>query len=347
MGLVISKGLTLKSYNTPAAIAGVAPTLDYRFALDRREIEAISLTDKLTYTGATNGTFVNRAGLIERATTDQPRFDHGPASRQSLGLLVEEQRTNSIRNNTMVGAVAGTPGTLPTNWSHANSIGLTTEVVGVGAESGIQYVDLRWHGTATAIQSVLLFEPNTQTAAAQNQTWTSSLFAKIVNGSNTNITAIQWRIVERDSGGTFLGSTDTNIASSISSNNLRGNRATANRTLSNSSVAFVGPVLSLITTNGAAIDITIRIGLPQLEQGAFATSVIPTTTTALTRPVDSAVIDGTGVITGTYTLVEKPAGCAVVNGTNIDLVSGFTAERVMVFPAALSAPQITAIRGAM
>jgi hypothetical protein len=111
MGLVISKGLTLKSYNTPAAIAGVAPTLDYRFALDRREIEAISLTDKLTYTGATNGTFVNRAGLIERATTDQPRFDHGPASRQSLGLLVEEQRTNSIRNNTMVGAVAGTPGT--------------------------------------------------------------------------------------------------------------------------------------------------------------------------------------------------------------------------------------------
>jgi hypothetical protein len=96
MGLVISKGLTLKSYNTPAAIAGVAPTLDYRFALDRREIEAISLTDKLTYTGATNGTFVNRAGLIERATTDQPRFDHGPASRQSLGLLVEEQRANLL-----------------------------------------------------------------------------------------------------------------------------------------------------------------------------------------------------------------------------------------------------------
>jgi hypothetical protein len=86
MGLVISKGLRLKSYNTPAAIAGVAPTLDYRFALDRREIEAISLTDKLTYTGATNGTFVNRAGLIERATTDQPRFDHGP-EQPELGVV--------------------------------------------------------------------------------------------------------------------------------------------------------------------------------------------------------------------------------------------------------------------
>jgi hypothetical protein len=94
-------------------------------------------------------------------------------------------------------------------------------------------------------------------------------------------------------------------------------------------------------------DEAIFIWGAQLEVGTFTTSYIPTTTTALTRPVDSAVIDGTGVITGTYTLVEKPAGCAVVNGTNIDLVSGFTAERVMVFPAALSAPQITAIRGAM
>jgi hypothetical protein len=101
-------------------------------------------------------------------------------------------------------------------------------------------------------------------------------------------------------------------------------------------VAFTGDTSSGIFIWGA-----------QLEAGAFPTSYIPTTTTALTRPVDSAVIDGTGVITGTYTLVEKPAGCAVVNGSNIDLVSGFTAERVMVFPAALSAPQITAIRGAM
>jgi hypothetical protein len=46
-------------------------------------------------------------------------------------------------------------------------------------------------------------------------------------------------------------------------------------------------------------------------------------------------------------MVEKPAGCAVVSGTNINLQPGFTAERVMVFPAALDAGQITAIRGAM
>jgi hypothetical protein len=115
-----------------------------------------------------------------------------------------------------------------------------------------------------------------------------------------------------------------------------GIQATIGNAVNLGSVAYTG--------NGAD---GIYIWGAQLEAAAFPTSYIPTTTTALTRPVDSAVIDGTGVITGTYTLVEKPAGCAVVNGTNIDLVSGFTAERVMVFPAALSAPQITAIRGAM
>ena len=50
----------------------------------------------------------------------------------------------------MVGAVPGTPGTLPTDWSVSVPAGLTTNVIGTGVESGIPYVDLQIVGTATS-----------------------------------------------------------------------------------------------------------------------------------------------------------------------------------------------------
>jgi hypothetical protein len=345
MTLVISKGITLDNGTRAAAIAGVSPTLDYRFAREKREIETVSLTDKLTYTGG-NGTFVGSDGFIQRATTNVPRFDHNPLSRQSLGLLSEVERTNSIRNNTGVGAVVGTPGTLPTNWAGATA-GLTRSIVGRGIENGIQYVDIQFVGTPSGAVATVAFELQEQSAiATQGQTWNLSQFVSIASGSINNIQAIRLTSVESNLAGTSNITTAAilEIMGALTSTLQRFN---ALRDVTSSSTERINNRLSLLLTVGAAIDITIRIGLPQLELGATASTPIPTTSAAVTRTADSAVIDGTGVITGTYTMVEKPAGCAVVSGTNINLQPGFTAERVMVFPAALDAGQITAIRGAM
>jgi hypothetical protein len=74
---------------------------------------------------------------------------------------------------------------------------------------------------------------------------------------------------------------------------LKTQRPSLSRTLNNALTTNVRFLIDFQTTNGAAIDITLRIGLPQLEQGAFATSVIPTTTTALTRNADVASMTGT------------------------------------------------------
>jgi hypothetical protein len=54
------------------------------------------------------------------------------------------------------------------------------------------------------------------------------------------------------------------------------------------------PYFSLGLSNASAVDITLRIGWPQLELGAFVTSPIRTTTVAVTRAADVVTIAGFG-----------------------------------------------------
>lgn len=313
--------IVFDSGNRPAAIAGVAPTLDYRFARERREIEVVSLTDKLTYTGA-NGTFVGSDGFIQQATTNVPRFDHDPVTGESLGLLIEETRTNLLTYSeefddaSYIGAAAGAAKPIRTpNQTTAPDGSLTADKINIAAVSAA--------GTFS-----LIYRP----AAALSGSHTSSIYLRgAVGGEKVYL---------------FY------IAGGIYSNTL----CTLTTEWQRFSVNFTGGTVSywhlgvdLRTGSGqvAQSASTIYAWGAQLEEGTFPTSYIPTTSSTVTRTADSAIIDGTGVLTGTYTMIEKPASCAVESGGNIELQAGYTAERVMVFPAALSAQQITDIRSAM
>ena len=278
--------------------AQAVPSLDLRFADSKSLVDSVSGQNLITFTRASSATFVGSDGVLRTAATNEPRFDHNPTTGESLGLLVEEQRTNSIRNNTMVGAVAGTPGTTPSYWSFpASQSGLAANVVGTGVENGINYVDFRYFGTTTSsLFGNVSFEPPTSVAATQSSLWTHSAYLRLAGGSVANINAIRIVIDNYNSLGTALAQYALSPPISISTASLGSQRFSTSAlasTFSNAATAFVRPYIQVEASSGVAIDITLRIGLPQLEQGAFATSVIPTTTAAATRAADVASITGT------------------------------------------------------
>jgi hypothetical protein len=216
-----------------------------------------------------------------------PRFDYNPSTLQPLGLLIEESRTNSIRNNTMQGAVAGTPGTLPTNWTSSVAGAASITVIGTGSESGIDYIDVRYQGGAGE-SGQIVFESATQIVAANAQTWASSIYVKRSAGTVTNMTT-NHRLAFRTNVGGIVTFQDSAFVPTTSA--LNSQRISNVFTATDATTARVTSQIQF-ASSGAG-DITLRIGLPQLELGAFATSVIPTTTTALTRNSDVASMTGT------------------------------------------------------
>jgi hypothetical protein len=219
-----------------------------------------SLDSRITFTRASNATQFDSAGSLVYAPN------------------------NAIRNNTMVGAVAGTPGTAPTNWARAASPtnGISSQVVGTGTESGVTYLDLRFTGTCSATFG---FSVDTDTssaaAAATGQAWTSSVYLTRSAGTIGNAT-VQLVLNEYSSVPAFLRNT---FSSSVvpAASNLATQRVTQTVTVG-ASTAFVQQSLSVNFTNGSTYDFTLRIGMPQLEIGPSATAVNATSGTAYYGP---------------------------------------------------------------
>ena len=253
-----------------------------------------TFSEIITFERATNASYFNSAGVLTNAAANAPRFDYNPSTLAAQGLLIEESRANQIRNNTMVGAVAGTPGTVPTNWAAqiTTTTGLTISVIGTGTENGITYIDIRVNGTASGAGSLDVFLENANgVAALTGQTWTGSVYTKLQSGSLTGISTPTFRLYEYTSGIVFVTAQSGAIATPTTANLATQRTSATLTTTGGATTASIRPLINYAIANGAAIDITLRIGLPQLELGAFATSVIPTTTTALTRAADVASVN--------------------------------------------------------
>jgi hypothetical protein len=244
----------------------------------------------------------------------------------------------------MQGAVVGTPGTIPTNWSLIPQ-GLTQEIVAVDTVNGVQYIDIKLSGTTTATNPNILFVGTTTVAALIGQTWTSSFYLAVVGGSLTNITAVLHVISERSAVGTLVANKNgTNIgATGVLT------RSSFSTTLTGVTTAFIYSAVRLSITSGVAVDVTLRIGLPQLEQGEFATSVIKTSTVAVTRNADVATITGTNFsdwyIAGAGGVVVRVLP-STVSGTRPALqFDDATADEVIALRGNTTNPELLIVNG--
>lgn len=238
--------------------------------------------------------------------------------RTDLGQQTTPTRTNSIRNNSMIGAAA--PSTAPTNWGLVQQTGYTWSVVGTGTEFGLPYIDLRIAGTDASFRDhTIQFEGAAQIVAANAEVWTESVFARIVGGGLTGVTDVRLVIDENTAAGGFVVSGTSIIALTSAFTRFSFTRTLAG----GGTVARVQPMLRVRSTAGGVVDLTIRVYAPQMELGAYVSSPILTTSAAIANAGNIPVIGGLGarLVTGVAGIVQLDAlaaGASSVRALSID-----------------------------
>jgi hypothetical protein len=265
-------------YNKADFITYGKPSLFLDFANKKSLTDRISGNNLITFTRTSTGTYVDADGSIKTASANEPRFDHDPVTGESLGLLIEEQRTNLVDRSTATGAtigVLGSGGALPTGWAIDQvQPGTNLEIVNFGTEKGLNYIDLRFYGTTTTTNRWLV-RPGSAFNITNGVTYSVSCYAKLISGSTA---------------GNYLNY----VGASLIGVNSNSNLTRYTRTFTATSTGTLYHRLDVgVNSIGTTYDLTIRFAAPQLEQGSFPTSYIPTSGSQVTRTADSAGITGT------------------------------------------------------
>jgi hypothetical protein len=293
----------------------------------------VSADNVLSYLGdGTSGIYLWGAQLEQSTTVGEyipttstinsaPRFDHDPTTGESLGLLVEEARTNEVRSSSMTGGATGTPGTYPTGLStNRIATGLTLQIAALGTDAGVGYIDIRVSGTTADSNGFSInLQPAADAVASSGQTWTGSCYCSLVDGSYLNITAPRLRILERTAAGTYLAEGSGLVITATGTSILQA-RATVTRTLANASTARAQLGFVVGIASGVAVDFTFRFAAPQLEVGSFPTSYIPTTGATATRAADVASISGSNF----SSWYRQDEGTVFADAVGVNNISGAT-----------------------
>lgn len=180
---------------------------------------------------------------------------------------------NHIPNSGYGGAVAGSPGTLPTGWSGLGTQnGITKRVAEIGVEGGLEYTDIQFSGTGTTtgIAEIMFAEP--PVVSSINQWWTQSAYVRLKAGAKDNISSIALVMYATPTAqNSFI-----NFIGKLSTDSLLNQRVVHSWRPDAIGMTGISPRIQVQAAPGLVSDITLRIGGVQLENADRAYDYIPT-----------------------------------------------------------------------
>ena len=250
------------------------PSLLLDFARNKSLVDRISGNNLITFARASTGTYVGADGLIKYAGADEARFDHDPATGESLGLLIEESRTNIYKNSDFS---AGTTNWFVGSFDNNNYIYGTENTVLPTGQTG-----LAWYVEQTGNTTFAHWHQSNNVTYPTNSTIVFSIWGK-GSGSIRLITQSGYSFVSSNSGD--VGGTPNSSTFPLS-NQWQRFWVVYNTTSS------VGYPFFASETQTAGVRCYYWGG--QVEQGSSITSLIKTpSNSGATRSADTAQIIGT------------------------------------------------------
>jgi hypothetical protein len=232
----------------------------------------------VTFTRASTATYFNSAGTLTSAAVDEARFDYNPSTLAAQGLLIEESRTNLLLQSA----------DFTTTWTQTN---VTITANSTASPDGGTNGDTLLINVAGATTS------QTSQSFTAGSTITVSVFGK-KNASNFLRFEVGglvncWFDLNTGVTGTNSAGSGNVLFSAKSIQAISNGWYRCILTVTTTTITTLGVNIFATNTDNSSSSINSSIFLwgAQVEAGAFPTSYIPTTTTALTRSADVASVN--------------------------------------------------------